>query len=247
MAISIRYASLKTLQGAFPRGTPFDSRQLGKLGVSPALAHHYLKSDWLVRLGRGTFMFPNDTLRREDSLKFLARHVPGFHVGGKTALAWRGIRHNLPAREPLSLWGEGRAILPGWFTERFPARYTRRNLFAPKLPKAFGLAPLPETPDGALVSEPERALLEMLAEVGVHEGIEEAHNVMEGIRSLRTDTLTTLLKHCLRVKARMLCVSWAEEMNLPWASAARKAVGTRHGQSRWSAQLKNGTVLNIKP
>jgi hypothetical protein len=247
MALSIRHKSIKALQGAFPRGTPFDSEQLGDLGVSSALAHHYLKSDWLARLGRGVFMFPNATLRREDSLSFLSRHVEGLHVGGKTALAWRGIRHNLPAREPISLWGEGKAVLPLWFTERFPARYTARNLFSPRLPKGFGLQPLPETPDGVLVSEPERALLEMLAEVGVHQGIEEARNIMEGIRSLRTDTLATLLKHCQRVKARLLCVRWAEELNLPWASAVRAGAGTRRGQSRWTARLKNGTILNLKP
>jgi hypothetical protein len=220
---------------------------LRKLGVSSALAHHYLKSDWLARLGRGVFMFPKDTLRRDDSLKFLSRHVEGFHVGGKTALAWRGIRHNLPAREPLSLWGEKRAFLPPWFTERFPARYAASNLFSPRMPKGFGLHPLPETPDGVLVSEPERALLEMLSEVGVHQGIEEARNIMEGARSLRTDTLATLLKHCQRVKARLLCVQWAEELSLPWASAARAAAGTRRNQSRWTARLKSGTVLNIKP
>src|SRR5208282_3701705 len=108
--------------------------------------------------------FPNDTLRREDSLKFLSRHIEGFHVGGKTALAWRGIRHNLPAREPISLWGDGKFALPPWFTGRFLARYTARELFSPKLPRNFGLHPLPETPDGVLVSEPERALLEMLSE-----------------------------------------------------------------------------------
>jgi hypothetical protein len=247
MAISIRHKSIKALQWAFPRGTPFDSGQLRKLGVSPALAHHYLKSGWLARLGRGVFMFPNDTLRREDSLKFLSRHVEGFHVGGKTALAWRGIRHNLPAREPISLWGQGKAVLPPWFTDRFPARYTARNPFSPELPKGFGLHPLPETPDGVLVSEPERALLEMLSEVGVHQGVEEARNIMEGIRSLRIGTLTKLLINCQRVKVRLLCVGWAEELNLPWAVAARNAAGTRHGQSRWTARLKNGTILNIKP
>jgi hypothetical protein len=53
--------------------------------------------------GRGVFMLPNETLRHDDCLKFLSRRVKGFHVGGNTALAWRGVRHNLPAREPLSL------------------------------------------------------------------------------------------------------------------------------------------------
>jgi hypothetical protein len=238
MALPTRHKSIKTLQGAFPRGTPFDSRQLRKLGVSPALAHHYLKSDWLARLGRGVFMFPKDTLKQEDSLKFLDRTI---------ALAWRGIRHNLPAREPLSLWGQRRAFLPPWFTERFPARYAASNLFSPRMPKDFGLQPLPETPDGVLVSEPERALLEMLSEVGVHQGVEEARNIMEGARSLRADTLATLLRNCQRVKARLLCVQWGEELDLPWAPDARTAVGTRRGQSRWTARLKNGTVLNIKP
>jgi hypothetical protein len=62
-----------------------------------------------------------------------------------------------------------------------------RNPFSSKLPRNFGLQPLPETPDGVPVSVPERALLEMLSDVGVHQGIEEARNIMEGARSLRPD------------------------------------------------------------
>ena len=247
VALTTRPNLIKRLQTAFPRGTPFDHQELTKLGVSSALAHHYLKSGWLVRLGRGVFMFPNDTLRREDCLKFLARRVSGFHAGGKTALAWRGVRHNLPAREPLSLWGERKASLPAWFQKLFPARYTARNPFSSKLPKNFGLQPLPETPGGVLVSVPERALLEMLSDVGVHQGIEEARNIMEGARSLRPEVLSTLLKNCQRVKVVRLCVSWAEELNLPWAAAAKKAVGKRPGRSRWTSRLKDGTILVLKP
>jgi hypothetical protein len=247
MALNTRHNLIKLLQTAFPRGTPFDHRELVKVGVSSALAHHYLKSGWLVRLGRGVFMFPNDTLRREDCLKFLSRRVAGFHVGGKTALAWRGILHNLPAREPLSLWGEGKARMPEWFEKLFPARYTARNPFTSNLPKNFAMQPLPETPDGVLVSAPERALLEMLSEVGVHQGIEEARNIMEGARSLRPEVLTTLLKNCQRVKVLRLGVLWAEELNLPWAAAARKAAGRNLGQSRWTARLRDGTTLILKP
>ncbi len=246
MALPTRHKLIKSLQTAFPRGTPFDHQQLAKLGVSSALAHHYLKSGWLMRLGRGVFMFPNDTLRRDDCLKFLSRQMPGFHVGGKTALAWRGVRHNLPAREPLSLWGEGKATLPEWFEKLFPSRYTTRNPFSPKLPKNFGLQPLPETPEGVFVSVPERALLEMLSEVGVHQGIEEARNIMEGARSLRPEVLTTLLKNCHRVKVVRLCVTWAEELNLPWAAEAKKAAEKRLGRGRWMHRLKDGTYLVLK-
>ena len=246
MALTTRHKLIKSLQMAFPRGTPFDHQQLTRLGVSSALAHHYLKSGWLTRLGRGVFMFPNDTLSREGCLKFLSRQVTGFHVGGKTALAWRGVRHNLPVREPLSLWGEGKASLPEWFQKLFLSRYTTRNPFSPKLRKNFGLQPLPETPNGVLVSVPERALLEMLSEVGVHQGIEEARNIMEGARSLRTEVLTTLLKNCRRVKVVRLCVSWAEELNLPWAAAAKAAAEKRLGHGRWTHRLKDGTFLVLK-
>jgi hypothetical protein len=247
MALTIRHNLIKSLQTAFPRGTPFDHHELAALGVSSALAHHYLKSGWLVRLGRGVFMFPNDTLRRDDCLKFLARRVGGFHVGGKTALAWRGIRHNLPAREALSLYGEGKASLPDWFQNLFPSRYTTRNPFSARLPGRFGLQPLPETPDGVPVSVPERALLELLSEVGVHEGIEETRHIMEGARALRPEVLATLLRNCERVKVVLLCLCWAGELDLPWATAARKAVGKTSGRSRWTSRLKDGALLVLNP
>jgi hypothetical protein len=136
--------------------------------------------------------------------------------------------------------------LPEWFQKLFPSRYTTRNPFSPKLPKNFGLQPLPETPNGVLASVPERALLEMLSEVGVNQEIEEARNIMEGARSLRAEVLTTLLKNCRRVKVVRLCVSWAEELNLPWAAAAKTAAEKRLGHGRWTHRLKDGTFLVLK-
>jgi len=70
---------------------------------------------------------------------------------------------------------------------------------------------------------------------------------MEGARSLRPEVLATLLKNCQRVKVVRLCVRWAEELNLPWAAAAKKAVGKRLGHSRWTARLKDGTMLILNP
>jgi len=223
-----------------------DHHDLAALGVSSALAHHYQKSGWLLRLGRGVFMFPNDTLREQDCLKFLARRLPGLHVGGKTALAWLGVRHNLSGREPLWLWGDAKARMPAWFSQRFRAHYTARNPFASTLPLDFGLQSLPETPGGVLVSVPERAVIELLSEVGIHHGIEEARNILEGVRALRPDVLGKLLAHCRHVKVARLCVLWAEELGLPWAGAARKGAGRRLGHARWSARLRDGTTLTLK-
>lgn len=229
-----------------PRGGPFDTPTLKGIGVSSALAHHYVTSGWLVRLGRGVFMFPNDRLTVEASLKFLARRLHGLHVGGRTALAWRGIRHNVRSRERLSLWGEIPAKLPPWFTECFPASYVARHLFDAKLPEDFGLQPLPETPDGPPVSVPERALLELLSEVGLGQGMEEARHLLDSVRSPRLEVLGTLLKHCPSVKVVRLCVQWAEELSLDWAADARQLAGPR-GRGRWFGRLPNGRTLILKP
>ena len=65
-------------------------------------------------------------------------------------------------------------------------------------------------------------------------------------RVIRSEVLTTLLKNCQRVKVA-LSLRWAEELDLPWANAARKAVEKRLGHSRWTARLKDGTTLVLNP
>ena len=138
-------------------------------------------------------------------------------------------------------------MLPGWFLERFPARFSASRLFADDLPPSFGLAPLPESPAGPPVSVPERALLEMLSEVGVHQEVEEARGIMETARQLRTRELGTLLRSCRMIKAVRLCVIWAEELGLPWAGSARAAVADKSGTSRWIKRMKDGRTLILNP
>ena len=245
MTSSTPNSPIKAL-ASLPRGAPLDAGALQALGVSASLATYYVRSGWLTRLGRGVFMFPGDQLVAAASVKFLSKRLPGLHVGGKTALAWRGVRHNVGPRERLLLWGEKVAALPSWFTERFSSRYVSRQLFSSTLPSGFGLQPLPEALGGPDVSVPERAILELLAEVGVEQGMEESRNIMEGLRSVRVDVLGTLLEHCPRVKVVRLCFSLAVELNLNWAAEVRERVGMR-GRGRWSTKLPDGTTLMLKP
>jgi hypothetical protein len=168
-----------------------------------------------------------------------------FHCWRRIASGWRCIRHNLPAREKLTLWGASKSKLPGWFSERFVSSYTARDLFeSSNLPAT---KPLPETPDGVPVSSPERALLEMLSEVGVRQEVDEARHIMESAVSLRSKVVARFLQACRQEKATRLCVGWSEELDLPWAAAARKAVGNRFGKSRWITRLKDGSTLILKP
>jgi hypothetical protein len=231
-----------------PRGAPLGSSDLKNIGVSAPLAYQYVKRGWLNKLGRGVFTLPADELQRDATLKFLARQIPGLHVGGKTALAWRGVRHNIPSKERLDVWGLEPGKLPSWFLARFSSRYVSKKLFHKNLPFAFGVSPLPESPNGPLVSEPERALLEMLSEVGLQQSVEEARQIMEGARSLRSEVLRRLLQGCVRVKVVRLCTQWAQELDLPWSSEARKALSRSHGvgKGRWTTRMKDGTTLTLK-
>jgi len=238
---------IKNLHSALPRGAPFDTAHLADLGISPALAHSYVKSGWLEKLGRGVFMFSGDSLNRDGTLHFLERKIPGLHVAAKTALAWHGFKHNVAHEETLTLWGDRPGALPEWFTPRFAARYATHRLFDDGLPPGYGISPMLGAPERPQVSEPERALLEMLSEVGVHQEVDEARLIMEGIRQLRTRHLKTLLAACRMVKTVRLCVVWAEELGLPWASQAREAAEGRMGTGRWVGQLKDGKTLILKP
>jgi hypothetical protein len=238
---------LKRLLKETPTGGPLGTETLRSLGVSKSHAWNYVQAGWLTRLDHGVYMFANDYLRRDASLTFLAKSIPGLHVAGKTALDWHGIRHNVAVREHLVLLGDVYATLPAWFTGRFPASYASRHLFNPGLARDFALGPLPETPDGPLVSDPERALLEMLSEVGVSEGAEDARNIMEGLLSVRTEVMARLVKACLRVKAVRLCTRWAEEMQLEWAPVALNAVpeAVRHRYSLGHTSAGARPVLNL--
>lgn len=238
---------IKTLQTTLPRGAPLDTAILAGLGISAALAHEYVKAGWLEKLGRGVFMFAGDELHHNKTLAFLEPRIPGLHVAAKTALAWHGFRHNVAVKETTILWGNQRTDLPSWFQDRFPARYRSSKLFDDELPAGTGIAPMREFPNGPRVSSPERALLEMLSEVGVYQELEEARAIMESVRQLRSRQLRLLLSHCRMVKAVRLCVVWSRELDLPWAGHAREAASGRIGSGRWIARLKNGNTLILKP
>lgn len=245
MASSTDKNLLQRLQNSIPRESPFDTRVLKDLGISPALANYYVRSGWIARLGRGAFSFPNISLEKNFSIKLLSKSITGLHVGGKTALAWQGFRHNIPARERIVLWGNKRGRLPEWFVRKFLSRYVRKQLFDSGLPGDFALHPLLERPDGPLVSAPERALLELLAEIGQAEEVEESRNIFQMLVGLRVKVLSPLLRHCTRVKVTRLCVKWAADLGLPWADAARDAAQGRLGKGRWSGKLQDGSTLNL--
>jgi hypothetical protein len=231
---------------AVPRGTPLATQWLGERGLNAQQVARLAQSGWLERLGRGVYLLPGDELDREASLAFLASEISGLHVAGKTALAWRGVRHNLAAKERLVLWGDRPATLPNWFTQAHPASYQATHLFDVGMPPHLGLGQLPAGRADLPVSEPERAILELLSDVGKKQGLEEARHLVEAARSLRLDTLEELMRHLKRIKVARLAHWLAEDLDLSWKSLARACSKRLGGGKRWVAQTRTGDRLNLR-
>lgn len=241
---------IKELQ-KLPRGQPFDSGVLRARGISPQRAARYVSSGWLRRVAHGVYAFPGDDWTAQGAVLLLQRNVPTLHVGGKSALALHGVRHNLAPRDVLVLWGDRRLNkLPEWFTSRLPARYVSARLFNwpdADLPKATVATPPGVTP-GLLVSVPERAALEMLYDVGTRQSPEEARNVFDGLRNLRLAVLGRLLACCTSVKAVRLFLTWSRQTMVIDADKLLADFPVRTGSDkRWISRLPDGTLLSLSP
>lgn len=250
MARNLRHNLIKQVQSDLPRGAPFDLATLAALGVSPKLAADYAKNGWLVRLAQGVYAFPNDNFSVYGALQLLQQRVPSLHVGGKSALALYGVRHNLGTRDTLVLWGDTRYTLPAWFIERFPARYVYASIFDWQnnaLP-AKTLGTPPGQPNGLRVSVAERAVLEMLYETGTKQSLEEARNLFDGLRSPRRELLGQLLACCTSVKTVRLFLTWARETEVVNVDDFLARYPLRTGSNkRWMSQLSDGTLLSLNP
>lgn len=222
------------------------SEDLAALGVSADLAVHYARAGWLSRLARGVYRRPNDTLDLHACLVLMQRSIEGLHVGGKSALDWYGVRQYLSQQSVLHLYSWATARLPNWFTERFPAEYHRKRLFDEPPNDPLHAGPFEKCAGAPRVSVPERALLEMLSEVGVRQPLQEARELTESAYSLRADVLHDLLQHCTSVKTVRLCLQFGRELALPWAAKLDTALLPTGSDRAWVSRSADG-LLVLKP
>jgi hypothetical protein len=237
---------LKLLYSRLAPGTPVTSEDLVALEISADLAVHYVRAGWLQRLARGVYCRPNDPPALHPSLVLLQRSFEGLHVGGKSALDWHGIRHYVPQRPVLHLYGWKAGRLPPWLTERFPAEYHRKRLFKEKPGAPLHVRPFENRKDAPLVSAPERALLEVLSEVGVRQPLQEARELVESTYSLRADVLRDLLKRCTSVKTVRLCLQLGREQSQPWAKKLDPSQLPKGSDRPWVSRSGDG-LLVLKP
>jgi hypothetical protein len=239
-------SKLNILYTRVPAGSPITSAQLAGMGISADLAVHYARSGWLKRLARGVYCRPGEALSLHASLVVLQQQIAGLHVGGKTALEWYGVRQYVSQQAVLHLYGWVTARLPEWFVQYFPGEYHRKRLFDETPLQMLGVARFENHDSAPQVSTPERALLELLSEVGVRQPIQEAKELTEGTYSLRAEVLTDLLKRCTNVKTVRLCLQLGRELSLPWAGKLDEAALPKGSGRPWISKSKDG-LLVLKP
>ena len=230
---SINKFSLKNLLAQLPIDSPVDLAWLATQNVHNSYAAKLARVGYLRKLGSGVYCAIGAKLEREACLAWLQGQIPDMHVASKTALVWRGVRHNISFNEKVVLWAPRQFKVPAWFSERFPVRHHTTHIFDEAMSADFGLGSAPGKPDKILVSVPERALLEMLSEVGTQIGSEEALNLVENARNLRREVLSHLLAHTNRVKVVRMAESFAHQLELPWLDLARQRRAQLGIEGRW--------------
>lgn len=243
---TIHRNKLKQLQTRLAPGAPVTSEDLADLGISADLAVHYVRAGWLERLARGVYCRPGDPPALHQSLTLLQRSLEGLHVGGKSALDWHGIRQYVSRRPVLHLYGWESGRLPEWFTRRFPAEYHRKRSFRERPDALLHVRPFENRQGAALVSAPERALLEVLSEVGVRQPMQEARELVESTYSLRAAVLRELLRRCTSVKTVRLCLQLGRELSQPWAGKLDPSRLPTGSGRPWVSRSAEG-LLVLKP
>ncbi|WP_454690438.1 type IV toxin-antitoxin system AbiEi family antitoxin domain-containing protein [Achromobacter aloeverae] len=209
------------------------SRWLRAHGYSNSLVARYVRSGWLVSPARGVYMRKGGRLQWEGVVRSLqlGEGLP-LHVGGRFALSLQGHEHYLRLGDAGTVTLYGKQRPPSWLgnlslAQRFeylgkgPFDFLSASLSIEPSVTALaeqGLAWL-RVADGAgalVCSTPERAMLELCAEVSDAAWVYEADALMQAMTTLRPQRVGLLLRHCDSIKAKRLFLALADRHRHAW-------------------------------
>lgn len=206
----------------WPTGTVASTSWLESQGVYHQLAADYERHSWLKRIGHGAFIKAGDEVDWQGALYALQKHLQlPIHAGGKTALGLHGRTHflSLGKGSLVYLFGPTQLKLPLWFKKqnwKGTIHHVRTTLFSDD--KNFGLTQSNFGTFEIQVSTRERAILELLYLIPNQQSYEEAKQLFEGLRTLRSELLQELLKRCKSIKVKRLFFHFADLTSQPWLS-----------------------------
>lgn len=215
---------LNQLLRALPQDMVVDAAWLTDAGYSTSLRSQYVAAGWLERPARGVYKVPTGQPTWETVLASL-QHLMGrsLHVGGRTALELHGFGHFLAPGQPKEVVVHTHDPLPSWLAKLpdMPRFETRSIAALFSSDDANSLGPSVAARDSSnryplMVSVPERAWLELLADVPGRVNFESADVIGEGLRTLRPALLENLLRTVRSVKVRRLALWFADRHAQPW-------------------------------
>ncbi|AXJ00902.1 transcriptional regulator with AbiEi antitoxin N-terminal domain [Cyclonatronum proteinivorum] len=219
MAPNQRNTKLNKLLSGWKEGMIYTSPWLSANGYTPDMLFGYKKSNWVKSIGTGAFMKTQDEPLWEGAVHAL-QHQLGYaiHVGGETALELHGVRQNIsPRLNQCHLYTPSKRKLPAWFTSYDWQVDIKLHISTLFKGKKLGVQAI-ETASGipVLMSEPERAIMELLSHVNSKPKFIKAWELTEGMMTLRPALVQRLLTDCTSVKVKRLFLFMAETHGLPW-------------------------------
>lgn len=193
---------------------------LRKEGVSYQSMLKYRHAHWLVPLGTGAFCASEEMPSLETAIKAMSEQLDlPVHIGGKSALLRQGIIHYVPlGGASVILYLSRNRRLPKWFATSYAGQFTRDSscLFTDKAGIEIDSA-------GIAISSPERAFLEMAADVPNKASIEELFQLMELADTLRPQLVEEMLVKCKSIKAKRIFLLLGDDIGHWWIKKINRA------------------------
>jgi len=219
---------LNQLLSDLPVGSVAVQPWLDKRGIYRQLANAYVKSGWLIKLGRGAYVRKGDPVSWAGGLYAVQKQLGlAVHVGAQTALSMKGLSHYLPlgGLPELVLFASSKEKLPAWFVNAswlVRQLFIKTSLFSDDV--TLGLTEFRTglmTESGkesfsVTLSTPERAMMELIYLMPRHASFEGAQLMMESLTTLRPDVVQGLLENCQSIKVKRFFMWLAEQCQHKW-------------------------------
>jgi hypothetical protein len=213
-------SKINRLLQKWPKGAVATQAWLTQLGVSSKLANWHVGSGWLVRFGARAFTQPGDQIDWRGGLYALQTQLGmTVHVGGRTALELQGRSHFIPLgrQRKVILVSDQSEQLPAWFRDHrweVSLEHSCLSLFE-RIPDKAAT----ELDCGGfqvLMSSAERAVMEEMRRARSNDDIRHVYQLMEGLSTLRPNTVQLLLENCRSAKVKRLFLWSAETAGHTW-------------------------------
>lgn len=221
-------SKLNLLDRDLPEGLLVDAAWLQKRGYSTSLRSQYVTAGHLEQPVRRVYRRPRGAISwREAVISLQTMLGYPLHVGGRTALELSGYAHYL-TREMREVHLYGPKPPPTWLptlplAERF-AYHSDGRLFDAELEPtnasnaraAFAVQRWGQWEWPMTLSDPARAILEVLDELPNRESFEQADKLMQGLTNLSPKRVQSLLAECHNVKVKRLFFFFADRHGHAW-------------------------------